>query len=66
MNNVWGMELMVMTQTPPRKDDDPEDAAEEAQEDYINDAHPDESREDAVADEQGEESFPASDPPANY
>ncbi|GAA2041833.1 hypothetical protein GCM10009720_22990 [Yaniella flava] len=36
------------------------------QEDYIDDAHPDEDREDAVVDEQGEESFPASDPPANF
>lgn len=34
--------------------------------DYIDAAHPGEYREDAVADEQGEESFPASDPPANY
>lgn len=36
------------------------------QDDYIEAAHPGEYREDAVADEQGEESFPASDPPANF
>lgn len=39
---------------------------EEHHEDYINDAHPGQTRDDAVVDEQGEESFPASDPPANY
>ncbi len=51
-----------MSDTSDRKSRD----ADEEQEDYIDDAHPEEDREDAVADEQGEESFPASDPPANY
>ena len=48
-----------MTQDPKRKpedhDEDPIDEEDSAHE-----------HEDAVVDEQGEESFPASDPPANY
>ncbi|WP_161485797.1 hypothetical protein [Enteractinococcus helveticum] len=56
-----------MTDNPKRPRDDEQDPEEEPRkEDYINDAHPGEDREDAVVDEQGEESFPASDPPANY
>lgn len=56
----------MVTEKPQRKDEEPHDAEEEEQEDYIDDAHPGEDREDAIADEQGEESFPASDPPASY
>ncbi|GAA4479061.1 hypothetical protein GCM10023190_21500 [Enteractinococcus fodinae] len=35
-------------------------------EDYIDEENESEEREDAVVEEQGKESFPASDPPANY
>lgn len=66
MDNVLGKELIVMTKKPQRGDKESESSKEEEQEDYIDDAHPGETREDAIADEQGEESFPASDPPANY
>jgi hypothetical protein len=34
--------------------------------DYIDEENESEDREDAVVEEQGKESFPASDPPANY
>lgn len=56
-----------MTQKPEHKREEEHDPADQSKkEDYINDAHPGEDRDDAVVDEQGEESFPASDPPANY
>lgn len=56
-----------MTDHEKRHEDDEQDPKKKStKEDYINDAHPGEDREDAVVDEQGEESFPASDPPANY
>ena len=42
-----------MSDTSNRK---PRNTEDEEQEDYIDDAHPEEDREDAVADEQGEES----------
>ena len=35
-------------------------------EDYIDEENESDEREDAVVEEQGKESFPASDPPANY
>ena len=49
-----------------KRDDEQDPKKKSTKEDYINDTHPGEKREDAVVDEQGEESFPASDPPANY
>ncbi|HEY4536395.1 MAG TPA: hypothetical protein VIG71_10590 [Enteractinococcus sp.] len=56
-----------MTQEPAKKREDDETTdSESTTEDYINEKHPGEDREDAVVDEQIDESFPASDPPANY
>ena len=56
-----------MTKNPTHKRDDEQDPTEEStKEDYIDEEHPGKDREEAVVDEQGEESFPASDPPANY
>ena len=48
------------------RDQDQDSSGVPHHEDYIDDAHPGEDRDNAVVDEQGEESFPASDPPANY
>ena len=50
-------ELITVTQDPKDKKND---------KDYIDDENISEEREDAVVEEQGKESFPASDPPANY
>ena len=67
VHNRHREELIAVTDNPMRPRDDEEDPEETSTKpDYINDAHPGEDREDAVVDEQGEESFPASDPPANY
>lgn len=54
--------------TDKRKDDHHHDqnSDNEAQEDYLEEEHPGKTREEALADEQGEESFPASDPPGNF
>lgn len=48
---------MTVTQDPKENKND---------KDYIDDENISEEREDAVVEEQGKESFPASDPPANY
>ena len=55
-----------MTQKPKKKrDQDTTDNAEE-QDDYLQEKHPGKEHDEALVDEQSEESFPASDPPANY
>ncbi len=56
-----------MTQDQNKKRQDDENAKPDSEnEDYIDEKYPEEDREDAVVDEQIDESFPASDPPANY
>jgi hypothetical protein len=45
---------------------DPKRKPQNEGEDYIDEENESEEREDAVVEEQGKESFPASDPPANY
>ena len=59
MNNYSREELITLTQDQKRK---PEDRDE----DSIDKENATQDHDDAVVDEQGEESFPASDPPANY
>ena len=45
---------------------DPKNKPNDKDKDYIDEENESEEREDAVIEEQGKESFPASDPPANY
>ena len=45
---------------------DPKNKPNDKGKDYIDEEIESEEREDAVIEEQGKESFPASDPPANY
>lgn len=59
MNNGSREELITLTQDPKRKPADRD-------EDSLDKEHSKQDHDDAVVDEQGEESFPASDPPANY
>ena len=59
MNNGRREELITLTQDPKRNPKENDD-------DYIDEEQSAHEHDDAVVDEQGEESFPASDPPANY
>lgn len=45
---------------------DPKNKPNDKGKDYIDEENESEEHEDAVVEEQGKESFPASDPPANY
>ena len=59
MNNGSREELITLTQNPKSK-------PENRDEDSIDKENATHDHDDTVVDEQGEESFPASDPPANY
>lgn len=54
-----------MTQDPFKKSPEPK-KPESNKEDYLDEKFPGEDHDDALVDEQIDESFPASDPPANY
>lgn len=66
MHNGVGEELIEMTQKPKKKPDEDTTDNTEEQDDYLQEKHPGKEHDEALVDEQSEESFPASDPPANY
>lgn len=65
VDNGNGKELIDMTQDPFKKSPEPK-KPESNKEDYLDEKFPGEDHDDALVDEQIDESFPASDPPANY